>query len=111
MEQKQKDTIQAVITPFILEKVTISNSKEILKTGKLVNFSMEDFRLIFTLEVDGKNRVIELPFPFKFKQTENSVSLSYQSDDFIEVSARSKNSIETPNKSKIKDTIVTIFKV
>lgn len=110
MEQHRKDTIQGLFTPFILENIKILNNDELMREGKLSNFLLEDFRLIFTIEIDSKLRIIEFPFPFKIEKINEEICMSYNLNDFTQASAKTKSIQGDSFKSKLKGNTIKIIK-
>lgn len=50
--------------PFFQKNVTISLENKIIRTGKLLLFSIKDFYLHFTLLSNNTQKSFELPYPF-----------------------------------------------
>jgi len=61
----------------------ILNDK-IIREGKLLLFAPKDFYLLFTLEINEKHKVIEIPVPFRYKVKKDIIYLSYVLEDLTD---------------------------
>lgn len=59
-------------------------NKKVLREGKLLLFAPKEFYLIFTLEINDKLKIIEIPVPFNFKFKKDYIIFSYVLEDLTE---------------------------
>ena len=63
-------------------KLVLNN--KVIREGKLLLFAPKDFYLLFTLEINEKHKVIEIPVPFTFTAKKNNISFSYVLEDLTD---------------------------
>ena len=63
-------------------KIVLNN--KVIREGKLLLFAPKDFYLLFTLDVNEKHKVIEIPVPFKFRVRKDIIRFSYVLEDLTD---------------------------
>lgn len=73
----KSDYLEKHINCFLQRKINFVSNGKIIKTGTLLLFTVKDFYLNFTILVGGARKQVEIPYPFSFECTGNSIMLDY----------------------------------
>jgi hypothetical protein len=79
------DEIEQSIKPFLLKDITFTLDNKIVKSGKLILFSIKDFFCVFTLTTTdrgNKRFIYEVPYPFTTFNTVSSLEFDYTLNTF-----------------------------
>jgi hypothetical protein len=97
---------------YLLKDITISHNNKVLRSGKLLLFSIKDFYLHFTLSTDKQTKHFEIPYPFDIKILSNNLllldyALSSFKTEYEDLDFRIKN-IGTKKKSRYFNSIIRL---
>lgn len=73
----KSEHLEKYVNSFLQRKVNFVSNGKIIKTGTLLLFTVKDFYLNFTLLISGSRKQVEIPYPFNFEFTGNSLMLDY----------------------------------
>lgn len=76
------DNIERSVNRFLQQKIHFYVGGKLLKTGKLILFSIKDFHLVFTINIHHHKKTFEIPYPFDFESHDNRVVFSYNLQKF-----------------------------
>jgi hypothetical protein len=101
-----------LFSDFLLKKIRINHNNKTLREGKLLLFSIKDFYLHFTLDVDGAIKHFELPYPFEVIKINDSFflldfTLSAFRAEFDDIERKIKN-IGEKKKSRYYNSIIQL---
>jgi hypothetical protein len=72
-----------VLSEVLLKDITFIHGNKVLRTGKLLLFSVKDFYLHFTITINNTNKHFETPYPFQLlKVSENLFLLDFSLSAF-----------------------------
>jgi hypothetical protein len=102
----------SLIVNYLQKEITISHNNKVLRTGRLLLFSIKDFYLHFTINTDKQTKYFEIPYPFDVKiPNENLLLLDYALSSFKteydDIDSRIKN-IGTKKKSRYFNSIIRL---
>jgi len=108
------ENIEQLIKPLLLRDISFTIDNKILKSGKLILFSVKDFFCVFTLTTpdrSSKRFIYEIPYPFTTNATVSSLEFDYTLDSFclnnIRISTNTKNiTFNRPSKMFNKKVVV-----
>lgn len=97
--------------PFLLRDIVIKTDKKILRRGVLRIFQLKQYFIRLHLDVDGKQKQYEIPYPFRSDFSNNRLTLNYQlstvmKDDNVIIQTKL---LDTSSKSKIYNNLVYIL--
>jgi len=106
--------IEQLIKPHMLKNLTFMVDNKVLKTGKLILFSIKDFFCVFTLALPDrpeKFSIYEIPYPFTTSATVSSLEFDYTLNSFClcntSITTKTKSlKIERPSKFFNKTVVV-----
>lgn len=79
------ENIEQLIKPLLLRNISFTVDNKILKSGKLILFSVKDFFCVFTLTTPdrgSKRFIYEIPYPFTTNATVSSLEFDYTINSF-----------------------------
>jgi len=71
------DYLEKHINCFLQRRVNFVSNGKIIKSGTLLLFTVKDFYLNFTILIGSSKKQVEIPYPFSFERTGNSITLDY----------------------------------
>lgn len=108
-------TTDKKIFPFFQKNISITLDNKVLRTGRLLLFSIKDFYLHFTLLTNDVQKNFELPYPFDTYMenlTSNVLILDYRLSRFTKnlptISTLSKTLYHKSKCMKFFDNVVKI---
>lgn len=72
--------IEKLFDNFLLYDINIYHDDKLFKTGKLKMVTVKNHYIKFFIESAGSIKVLELFYPFSFKQTDNKIIFDYKVD-------------------------------
>jgi len=72
------EQLEKQINYLLQRKVEIVFNNKIIKSGKLILFSVKDFYICFTLLINSVKKIYEIPYPFRFEHNSEGITLYYQ---------------------------------
>jgi len=105
----------SVFSDYLLKEVAIAHNNKVLRTGKLLLFSVKDFYFHFTLCVGSQTKKFEIPYPFEAKKVNNDLilldfTLSSFKAEFNDIERKIKN-IGTKKKSRYYNSILRVHAI
>lgn len=102
----------SALSEILLKDITFIHGNKVLRTGKLLLFSIKDFYLHFTININDGNKHFETPYPFQFiKVNENlyllDFSLSAFKAEYSFLDSKLKN-IGSKKRSRFFNSIVRL---
>ena len=97
--------------PFLLKDITIRTDKKVLRRGTLRIFQLKQYFIRLFLDVNGKQKQYEIPYPFDTCVNDNKLTLNYHLSTMIrddDVMFQTKF-LDTSSKSKLYNNIVFIL--
>lgn len=93
--------IENTINNFLQRDIDFVLDNKSIKSGKLVLFSIKSFYFTFTLQINNKLVLFELPYPFELKSYKNTVQFNYHSDKLMinNLEAQCRSLLCTPKKT------------
>jgi len=94
--------------PFLLSSIILKTDKKVLKRGRLKIFQVKQHYIRLYLDVNGVEKMYELPYPFAVEPGENTLTLNYHltcimKTQDLEIQTKL---LDTNNKSKLYDNLV-----
>jgi len=71
------DKIENAVNRFLQQKVHFYVNGKLVKTGKLILFSIKDFYLVFTINIHHHRKTVEIPYPFAFCSEPGKITFNY----------------------------------
>jgi len=104
-----KDTL---LVDYLLKEITISHNNKVLRSGKLLLFSIKDFYLHFTISTEKQTKHFEIPYPFDVKSPSKNLllldyALSSFKTEYEDIDLKIKN-IGTKKKSRYFNSIIRL---
>ena len=101
--EKVTDTLK----PLLLSDLEIRTDKKLFKKGKLKLFQIKQYNIFLTLEYEGKTKYLELPYPFRVGERDESLVFNYELSSFLpEHNFISVKCMDSSSKSKLYDTLL-----
>lgn len=102
----------SAVSDFLLRNVAIYHNNKILREGRLILFSVKDFYLHFTLQINNTTKHFEIPYPFETTIINNNLilldySLSSFKAEYTDLEKRIKH-IGVKKKSRYFNTVIRI---
>jgi len=79
------ENIEQLIKPLLLRNISFTIDNKVVKSGRLLLFSVKDFFCVFTLtapDKDSKRFIYEIPYPFTTNVTISSLEFDYTINSF-----------------------------
>jgi hypothetical protein len=100
------------LSSYLLKDIAIIHNNKILRSGKLLLFSVKDFYLHFTFSVDNNTKHFELPYPFRTSKVQGDIllldfTLSAFRVEYNDIERRIKN-IGSKKRSRYYNSIVKL---
>lgn len=73
----KSEFLEYTINKYLQRKINFVSNGKIIKTGTLLLFTVKEFYLNFTILVGNSRKQVEIPYPFYFECTGNSIVLDY----------------------------------
>jgi hypothetical protein len=71
------EKVERAVNMFLQQKVHFHVNNKLIKTGKLILFSIKDFYLVFTINIHHHRKTFEIPYPFAFQTHEKKIVFDY----------------------------------
>jgi len=71
------DRIERAVNRFLQQKIHFAINGKLIKTGKLILFSIKDFYLVFTINIHHHRKTFEIPYPFDYEVHDRSIVFDY----------------------------------
>lgn len=97
--------------PFLLKNIIIRTDKKVIRRGVLKIFQLKQYFIRLTLEIDDKQKLYEIPYPFDIHPEEDRLTLNYHLSTLAkdeEVKLQIKF-MDTSSKSKLYNNLVYIL--
>lgn len=97
--------------PYLLKDIVIRTDKKIIRRGVLKIFQLKQYFIRLYLEVDGKTKQYEIPYPFTTENSDDRLTLNYHLSTVMlseEVVLQTKL-VDASSKSKIYNNLVYIL--
>jgi len=76
------EQLEKAINPYLQQKINFSINGKLIKSGRLVLFSVKDFYLNFTLIIQNVKKVYEIPYPYHYFYKNTNIVLDYSLPKF-----------------------------
>jgi len=79
------EIIENEVSKNLQKKVDFVIEKKVIKSGKILLFSIKDFYCNFLLYVEEKKKKVlfEIPYPYSYQQTDSGLIFDYTIDTFF----------------------------
>lgn len=97
--------------PYLLKDIVIRTDKKVIRRGTLKIFQLKQYFIRLFLDVNGKQKQYEIPYPFDIHETGDILTLNYQLSTIAkdeEVKLQIKF-MDTTYKSKLYNNLVYIL--
>lgn len=97
--------------PYLLQDIVIRTDKKVIRRGTLKIFQLKQYFIRLFLDVNGKQKQYEIPYPFDIHDNGNRLTLNYHLSTIAkdeEVMLQIKF-MDTSNKSKLYNNLVYIL--
>ena len=101
-----------ILSDFLLKEIAISHNNKVLRTGRLLLFSIKDFYFHFTLNINNNTKHFEIPYPFQISRIDNDLflldfTLSAFKAEYSDVERKIKN-IGNKKRSRYYNSILRL---
>jgi len=104
------ERVNQSLKPFLLQNIIIKTDKKIIKKGKLKLFKIKQYNISLSLEIDGKIKIYEIPYPFKIEGSLDKLIFNYRISSFIpEQYSLFIKLLDCSSKSKFYDNLLYIL--
>lgn len=71
------DKIEKAVNKLLQQKIRFYVNNKLIRTGKLILFSIKDFYLVFTINIHQHRKTFEIPYPFECRAQDHNIVFDY----------------------------------